>query len=69
MIPHKPDIQRINAVDVEEFKARLDRACEVCECTEYLPCENGCSWDSLYIAEGRYVCTNCIEEAPDRLDG
>lgn len=37
--------------------------CEVCKCTEDRACEGGCAWSAVHLAEGRWVCDNCVDQA------
>lgn len=36
--------------------------CEFCGCTEKHACPGGCSWDPEFLAQKRYVCSNCVRK-------
>lgn len=52
----------------------IEHPCEGCGCTESRACPGGCSWDTDFLEQGRYVCNRCApavarKEGQERTNG
>jgi hypothetical protein len=46
----------------EHSKAKTERTCVHCGCTDSLACPGGCNWTAIHSATPTGVCSNCADK-------